>query len=99
MAHPNPGIREDQEYKWTLPEKIIVNNDMEWFHSSHSSELKSRLNRYKDLYVQDKISVYEYCKENYNRTIISSKFDHGSIHVKMLTYVGQEVYFFLLIFF
>ena len=27
------------------------------------------------------------------------KFDHRSVHVKMLTYVDYEVYFFLLIFF
>ena len=66
MAHPNPGIRKDQEYKWTLPDKITINNDKEWFHSAHSHELKARLNRYKDMYVQEKISIYEYCKEREN---------------------------------
>jgi len=63
MAHPNPGIREDQEYNWMHPDIIRINNDREWFHPSHSDELKYRLNCCKDLYVQGKISIDEYCKE------------------------------------
>ena len=63
MAHPNPGVSEDQEYNWTFPVEIEINNDKEWFHASHPEEIQSRLIRYKDLYVQGKMNVYEYCKE------------------------------------
>ena len=66
MAHPNPGIREDQEYNWTHPDIIRINNDRDWFHSSHSDDLTCRLNHCKDLYVQGEISVDEYCKEREN---------------------------------
>ena len=76
MAHPNPGIREDQEYKWTLPNKITINNDNEWFHSAHNPELIARLNRYKDLYVEGKINVYEYCKERANIQKEDDQFRH-----------------------
>ena len=76
MAHHNPGIREDQEYKWTLPNKITINNDNEWFHSAHNPELIARLNRYKDLYVEGKINVYEYCKERANIQKEDDQFKH-----------------------
>jgi len=66
MAHPNPGMFEDQEYNWTHPDIIRINNDREWFHPSHSDELKYRLNCCKDLYVQGKISIDEYFKKRMN---------------------------------
>ena len=27
MVHPNPGIQEDEEYKWTIQDNIIIDND------------------------------------------------------------------------
>ena len=76
MAHPNPGIREDQEYKWTLPESIEVDNNNKWFHTSHPEEIISRLIRYKDLYVQGQMNVYEYCKERENIQKEDDQFRH-----------------------
>ena len=66
MAHPNPGIREDEEYKWTHPDEIIIDDNKNWFYPSHNEDLTNRLNRYKVLYLEKKISVYEYCKEREN---------------------------------
>ena len=76
MAHPNPGVSEDEEYKWTYPEEITIDNNKNWFHSSHNEDLTNRLNRYKDLYLEKKISVYEYCKERENIQKEDSNFSH-----------------------
>ncbi len=80
MAHPNPGIREDQEYNWTHPDIIRINNDKEWFHSLHNDELKYRLNCCKDLYIKGKISIDEYCKE---RESIQKEDNHFRSHFRL----------------
>jgi len=76
MAHPNPGIAEDKEYKWTYPAEITIDNNKNWFHSSHNEDLTNRLNRYKDLYLEKKITVYEYCKERENIQKEDDQFRH-----------------------
>lgn len=76
MAHPNPGIAEDKEYKWTYPAEITIDNNKNWFHSSHNEDLTNRLNRYKDLYLEKKITVYEYCKERDNIQKEDEQFKH-----------------------
>ena len=63
MVHPNPGIQEDEEYKWTIPDNIIIDNGRDWFHPAHSAELIFQLNECKDKYLQGKISIDQYCQE------------------------------------
>ena len=53
-------------YKWTHPDEIIIDDNKNWFYPSHNEDLTNRLNRYKVLYLEKKISVYEYCKEREN---------------------------------
>ena len=77
MAHPNPGIREDEEYKWTLPDNILIDNDKSWFHSTHSEELILKLNACKKKYLNGQINIDQY----YNEREILQKSDNRFNHL------------------